>query len=529
MRYLCVHCDHRFEAEGDSPPRRCPSCMRANGVQPVREEPSKGAARKRSPAALAGVVALALLAAVGGYFVWGRRPSAGEHGSLAPLSQAELVAAVDKAQAKPGSALQLLAGDPAIVAFAKQHAGAAGGPYDRADRLLRAIRERASALAFVPWSLSEPRSTPLVNAAQVLPLLQKDKGRAELYPLEVSALMVSALRSLDVPAMVAELISVEGERAPLDPSGYFGYFVVAVYAGEAGLGAPRLFDPYGGRALSAGAKSTVIGDAQAVGAALGIRALHEATYLGDPRLALETSSSAIQLAGRLPSVRTARAMSVISARQIEQGLSELQAARQLRADAPRLHNLGAVELLTGDVEQATKDLSAAVERSPDFAAVHATLGSLALMRGETEQANAELTTAEKLAPDLSMVQWAQAEQYFRSGERDQALAVARRALAARPSFDARLRLGVLLRQAARFDELRALTEEVLKLTPAYRQSEVREMVSNAFGPAALDPDAKDVLDEPADLAAPPASAPTLEEPKFRLRGNDQKLKLNLEP
>ena len=64
---------------------------------------------------------------------------------------------------------------------------------------------------------------------------------------------------------------------------------------------------------------------------------------------------------------------------------------------------------------------------------------------------------------------------------DQALEVARRALAARPSFDARLRMGVLLRQAARFDELRALTAELLKMTPAYRQSDVKEMIEQAFG------------------------------------------------
>jgi tetratricopeptide (TPR) repeat protein len=338
---------------------------------------------------------------------------------------------------------------------------------------------------------------------------------------------VSALRTIDVPAQLAELIHVEGERAPLDPSGYLGYFVVAVYPAEPGLGQPRLYDPYGGRALAGGVRSSVLSDAQAIGAALAVRSLHESSYLADPRKALESSSSAIQLAGSLPSVRTARAMAVIAARQVEQGLAELNAAKQLRADAPRLHNVGSVELLTGDVEQATKDLSAALQKSPDFAAAHATLGSLALLRGESEQAQAELHTAERLAPDLSMIAWSEAEQLFRGGDRDQALAVARRALAARPSFDARLRMGVLLREAARFDELRALTAELLKMAPAYRQGDVKEMVRQAFGPAALDADAVDV-DAPDLPAADLADAPKLEEPAL-LRGSGSKYKLKLSP
>ncbi|HEY6879543.1 MAG TPA: hypothetical protein VI299_16065 [Polyangiales bacterium] len=504
--------------------------MRANGVQPVRDEAAAPTPKRARPAALLLVLA-AIAAAIAGYFALGKRPDAGDRGTLAPMTSAQLSEALAAAQAQAGELVNFLASDPALRTWAAQSVGAASTPYDKAEGLMRALRARASALAFVPWSLSEPRTTQIADAAHTLTMLQKDRARAELYPLEVAGTMVSALRSLGVPAMVAELISVDGELAPLDPSGYFGYFAVAVYAGEAGLGTPRLYDPYGGRALAGGAKSSVLTDAQVIGAALAIRSLHEASYLGDPRKSLETSSSAIQLAGTLPSVRTARAMAVIAARQIEQGLAELAAAKQLRADAPRLHNICSVELLTGDVEQATKDLSAALEKAPDFAAAHATAGSLALMRGEREQAEAELATAEKLAPDLSMIAWAQAEQLLRTGDRDQALMVARRALTARPSFDAHLRMGVLLREAARFDELRALTADLLKMTPPYRQAEVREIVTQAFGPTALDADAKDVDDVDDDDVPTPdlGAAPKLEEPSLRLRGGDQKFKLKLSP
>lgn len=546
MRYQCVHCDHSFEvSEGDSP-KRCPSCMRANGVQPVRER-APVVRPKRSPAVAIGVVVVALLAAVGGYFVWGKRPTAGDPARIGPLSSGALHETLTQAQVDAGELESLLASDPSIAKFAENAAGSASSAVDKADGVMRAVRARASALSFVPWSLGEPRSTVVTSAKQTLAVLAKDKGRAQLYPLELVALATAALRAVDVPALVAELVAVDGERAPLDPSGYLGYFVVAVYPSEAGVGTPRLFDVYGGRALAPGAKHNVLDDPSAIGAALSLRALHEVSYLADPKSALTSSSHAIQLAGKLPSVRTVRGMVVLAGRQVEQGLQEFAAASQLRSDAPRLHNLASAALMTGDIERATKELSAALERAPDFAAAHATLGSLALVRGELDVARAELGKAEQLAPDLSLVQWALAELQLRAGDRDQALATARRAVAARPSFDARLRMGVLLRQAARFDELREVASALLKMAPAYRQTEVREMIGSVLGPAALDADAIDPeadteptrephlgVDEPQlDPSLEPVGAPTLpqpgadREPKLRLRGSGDNLQLKL--
>jgi tetratricopeptide (TPR) repeat protein len=520
--------------------------MRANAMQPVRER-APVVRPKRSPVAAMGIAAVVLLAAVGGYFVWGRRPAAGDPASVHPLSAGALHDALTEAQVDAGELEALLASDPGIEKFAEAAAGSASSAFDKADGVMRALRARASALAFVPWSLGEPRTTPVVGAKQTLATLSKDKGRAQLYPLEVAALATAALRAVDVPAQVAELIAVDGERAPLDPSGYLGYFVVAVYPAEAGLGTPRLFDVYGGRALAPGAKHNVLSDPSTIGVALSLRALHEVSYLADPKSALTSSSHAILLAGKLPSVRTVRGMVVLAGRQVEQGLQEFAAASQLRSDAPRLHNLASAALMTGDVERATKELSSALERAPDFAAAHATLGSLALVRGELDVARAELGKAEQLAPDLSLVQWALAELQLRGGDRDQALTTARRAVQARPSFDAKLRMGVLLRQAARYDELRELAAELLKMAPAYRQAEVREMIGTVLGPAALDADARDPEaetepsrapnlggDEPQlDPALEPLGATTLpqpgseREPKLRLRGSGDNLQLKL--
>ncbi len=522
--------------------------MRATGVQPVREE-AKAAPPQRPRAVLWGALALVGVAAVGGYFAWARSARVDGEGGLAPLSTSALQAALAARHVDPGELEQLLASDPSIERFARAAAGSQATPIAKAEALTRAIRARASALAFVPWSLAEPRSTPIGVARQVLATVAKDKARAELYPLEVVALEVAALRSLDVPALVAEVASVEGERAPLDPSGYLGYFAVAVYPDEPGRGAPRLFDPYGGRTLGANVKHTVLEDPQALGAALAVRALHEVSYLADPKRALESSSHGLALAAALPSVRTVRGMVVLAGGMVEQGLQEFAAARQLRADPPRLHNVATAELMTGDLERATHELEDALARAPDFASVHATLGTVALMRGEPEQARAQLDEAERLAPDLSLVQWARAELLLRSGEEERGLAVARHALHARPSFDGRLRMGVLLRQAGRYDDLRKESEALLAMAPPYRKSEVRELLQRALGPAALDGEAAEgaagegeaggpklelgsgspALTQPAPTLEPPAlvSPETPSGPKLHLRDQDERLKLKL--
>jgi tetratricopeptide (TPR) repeat protein len=204
-------------------------------------------------------------------------------------------------------------------------------------------------------------------------------------------------------------------------------------------------------------------------------------------------------------------MVVLAGRLAEQGLQELEAARQQRDDAPRKHNLASAAMMTGDLERAQKELTAALERSPDFASAHASRATLLLMQGDTEQARAELATADKLAPDLSLVQWARAELALRDGEPQQARTIAERALRARPSFDAHLRMGMLLRALGDADALRKNADALLALVPADRKPEVREMIKTVLGPAALGdaplpdtatPDAANA--EPNDGADPPA-------------------------
>jgi tetratricopeptide (TPR) repeat protein len=545
MRYLCVHCDHRFEVEtGASAPKRCPSCMRATGLEPVREDAAQaGKAAAPAPRRRLWLGAAALLLLAGGVaFALSRDARSTPRSGPAALSHDELKAELAQQQVAAGPLEKLLVADAALERFAEQAAAGKASPAARADAVFAALRARAKAAAFVPWTLAEPRPTPVLTANQALSAI-KDGARLELYPLELSALMVAALRALDVPALVAELPDPKGARAPLDASGYLGYFVAAVPtgAGEGSAGL-RFYDVYAGKQLNAPVQANVLSDSAAIGAALALRALHENAYLADPRAALASSSHALRLAPSLPSVRTVRGAVVLTEKMVEQGLQEFQAARELRGDAARLHNLANVMLVTQEVEKAQSVLSAALDKAPDFAAAHVTLATLLMLRGELEQAHTELRKAEELAPSLAGVQWGFAEYALRQGDRDEAMARAGRALSPRPSFDARIRYAVLLRQAGKFEEMRQVAEQLLAQTPAYRKDDIREVLGAVLGPTALEPAAPaqpDLgADDLADLGGPklelerPAGAGSAASSasgaaKLRLRDPSQGLQLDL--
>lgn len=530
--------------------------MRATGVEPVRESAKKAVTQSRSTL----WVSLALVGVVlAGSIFWlvQRKQVIDGPVPLRPLSADELAQVTKREQVNAGAIAALLAETDAIESFAKRAAAGADDPFAQALAVTKALRARADAQAFVPWSLAEPRPTAIMTADATLKALEKDGARRELYPLEVAALEVAALRSLGVTAMLGELSDLAQERAPLDPSGYFGYFVVSVSADEATVSKGRLYDPYGGRTLKPDVKVNLIDDSMAVGAALAVRGVHEVAYGGDPRAALESSSNALRLAARLPSVRTARGIIVLSAKMLEQGLQELSAAAQMRSDPARLHNLASARMLSGDPEAGLRDLNTALEKAPEFAGARATLGAMQMMQGDLDAGLSELTRAEALAPDLSLIQWGFAEYYMRKGDRDSALSRGKRALSARPSFDGRLRFAVLLRQAGKYEDMRVQAHAMLDGAPAYRKQEVRELIGTVLGPTALDPVEPDATAEDlSDLGGPdldlklgagskllgdpsgpdlsvgaqPGADPLIlsdDPPKLRLRGSSDKLELKL--
>jgi hypothetical protein len=121
-----------------------------------------------------------------------------------------------------------------------------------------------------------------------------------------------------------------------------------------------------------------------------------------------------------------------------------------------------------------------------------------MMQGEGEPALLELKKAEQLSPDLSLVQWGLADYALRHGERADGIARARAAYEARPSFDAKLRYAALLRQASKYDEMRALAAQLVQAVPAYRKDDVREVVKQVLGPTALEPEEPTTVDPSAD-------------------------------
>ena len=206
MRYLCVHCDHRWAVDGPDVPKRCPACMRATGVEAVSDGTDKGRPRSGSLKRLAPWAVLVALA-IGLVILLVARRSHDAHASnaLAPAAPSDLKELLMKEQIDTVGLERMFAADAAMESLADKAAGEKDGMFARAEAVQHWLRSRASAQSFVPWSLGELRPTPVMMASETFQLVQKDKARAQLYPLELSALAVALLRSVDVPAMVAEL------------------------------------------------------------------------------------------------------------------------------------------------------------------------------------------------------------------------------------------------------------------------------------------------------------------------------------
>lgn len=521
MRYLCVYCDAPFEAEGGDKPR-CPKCMRVHGVRPAEA----GAAADRPKRARAWLFALGgvlLLGALGwvAFDRWGR-PAAvsavGTVGGPGAAALAELRKAGDAGGARLAS---LLESNDAIEAFADR-AAEGSGALDKARAVVKALRARASAEAFVRWPLVDPRRDSTLVASGVLDAVAKDNARHHLYPLEVAALAVSALRSVEVPAQLAEVFRFEGERSPPDPSARFGYFAVAV-PGAAGQ-APTLLDPYGGRAevKPKADDYALLDDAEAVGGALGIEASSLVARNEDPASALALADQAVKLAPRSPSVRVARATVLLANAGLEEGTRELEAAAQLRGDGPRHHALAVLSLARGDRERALKEISLALEPYPDYAAAQITIALLHLSRMERDEAHAALEMAERLEPELTGVALAWAQFHASTGKVDEAVAQARRAVERDPAaIEAHLVLAGVYRQAARYDEMRAEAKQALSLVPAARRERTKMLIRSALGPTALEEDAAPAPAEPAAATlAPSGGAGASGSGKMRLLDHD---------
>ncbi len=488
MRYLCVHCDKTFDHDDEAKKPRCPTCMRKNGLEPVAP-PQKVAAQR--PWLWWAVAGGALVAAGVGYAWWASSaPDAvGDEIPLAPLDRAAVTGHLRHEGVDARDLSTMLVPSEVVEQWAERAAGDASGAEASARAIQEAIRERAEAGAFERWSFGIPRESPIVTPDRVIEMLGEDRAHHHLYPIEVATLMASALRARDVNAMVAEAIEFPGDRRPPDPSGQLGYFVVAVYAGEAGEGEPTYYDPYGGRAAQP-EDARVLTDLQAIGAALGVRALHLRSRESDPERAMEASSQALRLDGRSPALRAVRGAILLVAGHADEGVRELEAAKALRPDAPRRNLLASIYLAPGfqDLDASSQEVSSALEQNPEFAPGHATLAAIHHARQETDEARTELQEAERLDPQLHMLPQLWASYYVATGEVDRAIEHARESIRRNPAdVQAHLLAARVYRQASRYDLMRREAHEVMDRTPPARRADMRQVIGQLLGPTALEP------------------------------------------
>jgi len=455
-------------------------------------------------------VILLLAAAGAGAYLWLQRSTEVELEdlSLEPMSEGALTRYLERSGNDVGELARLFVPSNEIKMLAKKATSGKKKAVDKARAIVAAIRARAAKRAFVSWSLMDPRKGRPMVATEALKAIEKDGAARELYPLEIAALTVAALRTVGVDAMIAEAYAFAGGHSPPDPSGRLGYFIVAVPKDKAA--GYHLFDPYGGQtAMPQKEDFEVLTDVQAVGLAVSLRALYKLVREHQPQTALADSDVALRLAARSPTVRSARAVILFATAGASLGRSELEAAAQIRADAPRNNNLAALLVAQSELDSASKKVALALEAQKDYAAAHATLASIHFARGEHELGQAELIKAEKLDPNLPTLAMLWAHYYRSTGRLDLAIDKARQSVRSRPSdLQARLFLATLLRQDGQYDEMRQIAREVIENIPDPQREEMKRLIERVLGPTALESPIKDESDEPSSSDDGKAASPS---------------------
>ncbi len=488
MRYLCVHCDHRFEYDGEKKKPRCPECMRVGGVEKIRDE-KKAKAKEQPKWVVPGGIAIVVAALVGGYFYWAHDApvSVGDEVPMRPLSRGELEGHARRVGATvPEDRLDLFEASDAIEELGSSASGSSNAA--KAESIVDEIRERASAAAYVTWPTSAPRDTPVRTAARAYEKMAEDGAREKLYSLEVALVAASALRSAGVDAMLAEIYAFPNDRSPPDPSGHFGYFGIAVYDGEVGVGTPKIFDPYGGRGTEPEEDDyRVIDDLAVLGAFTNHLAIHTLVAEGEHDQAFDLSQEALSMDRRSPSIRSVRGVVLLTSGGTEEALEEFEAAAQLRRDAPRLNNLAGIALAQQDYDRAGRQVAAALEMHPDFAGGHATQAALEMAQGEMEAGREELEEAQRLDADLPILPMLWANYYMSTHELDRAAEMAMEAIERKPhDWQTRLSAAQILRAASNYDEMRRQAHAILEMVPSAQVPQVTQLIEQVLGPTALE-------------------------------------------
>jgi Tfp pilus assembly protein PilF/DNA-directed RNA polymerase subunit RPC12/RpoP len=517
-KYFCAHCDKEFvpEEAGDKP--RCPQCMRRGAVEPVQEVAPGSSASRR----WAVIAALLIVVAGIGYGVYVATTVALEETPpLRPLEARELAAYLQRDEIQVGTYEPMMMLPDAVE----------GWPESAVELAARMHRESSS------WSLEQPLPREVMIADQTLAMMDAHEERVKLYPIESATAMTALLRQRGVKAMVAEVWEFEGARAPADPSGVLGYFITAVYD-ESGSEEPSAYvDAWGGRGEVNVTSVRVLRDTEALAAVLGTEAIRILKRSGDAKKALPMVETALLLDPVSPSLRAVSATILVESGGIAQGVTEFEAALQLRADGPRKLNLAQLYLAqAGTLEmngqkaaadaqfsEANRIVDEVIEIWPRYAHAHLVLATIHMGLGDPERARLELELAESLSPNTPML-WAVWAQYHLAQDDPAAAAASmKRAVGLDPdNWQLRLQAARVFRGAGD-DE--AATENVgaaIELVPPEKRADVRQFAERMMGPGALtaspDPD-EGSSGDPALMLGDPSN--------LRLRDPGETLELDL--
>jgi Tfp pilus assembly protein PilF len=281
----------------------------------------------------------------------------------------------------------------------------------------------------------------------------------------------------------------------------------------------------------------VLRDTEALAAALGTEAIRILKRSGDAKKALPLIETALRLDPVSPALRAVNATILIEFGGIAQGVTEFEAALQLRADGPRKLNLAQLYLgqagtleMNGQKAAAEAQFSKAnrivdevIETWPRYGHAHLVLATIHMGLGDPERARLELELAESLSPDTPLLWAVWAQYHLAQSDPVAAAAKMRRAVDLDPdNWQLRLQAARVFQGAG--DDTAAIenVDAALQLVPPDKRSDVRALVERMMGPGALS-DTPQPEEEPSGDPALILADPS----NLRLRNPGETLELDL--
>lgn len=485
-RYLCVHCDVRFDHDDDDA-LRCPKCMRKTGLEKIdAPAPVKRPTYLMPLLVAGGVVAFAI-----GYVVYTKQND-GDTTGIVPLDAERLATAGREAGLDDVELSELFVANDAIRSFASEAVRGKSSAEDKARAVIAKLRAFSREQRFVEVAMHTPRDTMPEVAARAFTALRPN-ARVEAYALEIAAIAVSALRAEGVDAMLAEAYTYRGERSPPDPSGRIGYYTVAVYPDDVGEGDPLILDPFGGRTAEPTSEGfRVLTDVEAFAAIQSIAALHLLVHQADVAGAMERAQAATTLDPRSPSARCVRAAVLLSSGGMDEGEAELRSAVELRDDAPRQANLAGVYIATNRSAEATRAIDAALEKAPDYVYAIALRAAIHLSRGETAEAKTSLERAEALERTFYMLPMLWAEYFLRTNDPMSAVGRVQEAVERRPrDYQTLFQAARVFKMAGQDAQALDVARRALEIVAPEQREALTERLESFLGEGALSGEAPD--------------------------------------